>query len=281
MPVPLFLIPPDWNEPVVQHLDWNTDVLTADDGTEQRIQLRDAPVISLNFSLTQLDHEELGELSALLSGADDLIVDVPMWMDATLPTADVALGAVAIECDTTARGFEDGGRAILYRMVEGSYEIVTIATVRVDGLDLSSGTTAAWGENSDVVVLPLSTARLINPIALDYVGNEQAQLKVDVEYLVSTAGGNGVTGVAATIMLGYLPQLYQDFWTIDAVVLDANGVEIPEAVIVWESSNEAEWSVQTTDIWGHQMLAQRITGSGVVTFTATSGAATVNFDFVY
>lgn len=123
-----------------------TDVLTAFDGTEQRIQLRGQPLRRFRYRLTQLDEIETAELMAKLYKWVGQMIAVPAWSDAMALLYDVAVDATRVYVDPLEPAYALGGSMMLWSN-RWTYEFVTFS-----GTYLDAPTTLAWKAGSSFLV---------------------------------------------------------------------------------------------------------------------------------
>lgn len=147
---------PNWREGVTERDIWLTDILRADDGSEQRIALRLTPRRSWEFSLLATGAARQWLETALFDwGAR--VWALPVWTDiARLPTA-VALGDTSLPVSTLNRDYTVGGLALLWSSAV-RYEIAEVGSLGAT-IGLSKGLRVAWPAGTRVY--PMRTARLI------------------------------------------------------------------------------------------------------------------------
>lgn len=149
----LFTYPPNWSAPVVERLEWLTDVFEAHDSREQRTALRSMPRRTLSYQLYA--HAGAAQrLDGLLWRHQAHRVLLPIWTDPQRLRAELPAGADTIPAVTAGYGF--GGQAVL--MHAGASEVVEIAGLDVAGLQLAAGTQSAWPAGS--LLYPLQSARM-------------------------------------------------------------------------------------------------------------------------
>lgn len=73
-----FAFAPDWARPMVERWQFLTDILVADDGTEQRTRLRAAPRIELEFE-ARAEGADAAALAAWLEDHQSGEFDLPWW----------------------------------------------------------------------------------------------------------------------------------------------------------------------------------------------------------
>jgi hypothetical protein len=160
----------------------------------------------------------------------------------------------------------------------------TIAGVADDALDITGdAATLAWLGNSDVEVLPIAPAQLALPLTRTYVGGVLAEVQCVCEWeaapLATATAGTSVADSLAIVFdhyydLDYLNQ--GSYVVLHAEVLDADGLEIPEAVVTWESADPTIQSVQPAGLYGQSCIVRKVNDElfTYTTVTATCGSAT-------
>ena len=153
----LWTTPANWQTPIIERLEWRTDVLLAYDGSEQRIALRQTPRRYFEFGFLVPTLLERQKLEAAISANGSQSWDLPLWTDSTPCTSAISNGAVTVSLDTTSRDFVAGGKALLLG-ANGDTQIINISTLTTTQLNLSSAVSGAWPIETSVV--PLRTAYL-------------------------------------------------------------------------------------------------------------------------
>ena len=153
----LWTTPANWQTPIIERLEWRTDVLLAYDGSEQRIALRQTPRRYFEFGFLVPTLLERQKLEAAISANGSQSWDLPLWTDSTPCTSAISNGAVTVSLDTTSRDFVAGGKALLLG-ANGNTLIINISTLTTTQLNLSSAVGGTWPIETSVV--PLRTAYL-------------------------------------------------------------------------------------------------------------------------
>ena len=149
--------PANWSKPIIERLEWRTDVLLAYDGSEQRIALRQTPRRYFEFGFLVPTLLERQKLEAAISANGSQSWDLPLWTDSTPCTSAVSNGDVVVYADTVGRDFVAGGKALLLA-TNGNSLIINISTLTDTQLNLSSAVVGAWP--LETAVIPLRTAYL-------------------------------------------------------------------------------------------------------------------------
>lgn len=157
-PATIFSAAPDWSDTFVDKPSYLTDIFTAADDTEQRIQLRGVPNRTLSWSVLCMTARESATVDAMIYAHQASRIGVPMWPEITALAAAVSPGDASLALDTTFRSFGSALYALLWRDM-WTYEMVGIADSGVSdtSIDLTATTVNAW---------PLGTAVL--PLLIGY-----------------------------------------------------------------------------------------------------------------
>mgnify|MGYP001333711364 CR=1 FL=1 len=134
---------PNWASPVVEKLDWLTDVMIAQGGIEQRVGLRDAPRRALAYALATLDRHQTNALETMLLGWQARLFAVPVWTERQDLAATLPAGSLTIPCTTSGYEFSAKGLALLWA-AHDRHEAVEVASVGTSSLTLKTATLAAW-----------------------------------------------------------------------------------------------------------------------------------------
>lgn len=148
---------PTWTEPMLERLEWMTDVITAYDGTEQRIKLRGTPRRNFEFSFVASGTMRR-KLDSAIYGWGARNWAVPVWTDGELLTTQASAGASTITVSTSNRDYHAGGLVILLAD-SGSYEVAEISSKTSTTLTLLRPLNNTWAAQS-CTVYPVRTARL-------------------------------------------------------------------------------------------------------------------------
>lgn len=163
--LPVWSFRANWREPMSERLSFLTDVLTASEGAEQRRSLRPTPRRSFeaDFLLTGPERTFWDLFINKLGGGE---VTVPLyWETVTLGSALTATVSDRIAFDTTYREWPylEGRLALLMGKTALDYEVVEIASVDDDGVDLVAPVSRPWPKGTKL--LPLRRA------VLDQIGD--------------------------------------------------------------------------------------------------------------
>ena len=154
--VVVFGIAPDWSDGWLERLMWATDVLTARDGTEQRIRLRSQPRRSLEFSLLAAG-DDTALLDVLLSAWQARVYALPVWPDKSRLSSRVNAGSTVIPVATPHLEYAADGLLVIGTDSRNT-EAAEILSVASNAVTLKQPLLQTWPAGAFVV--PAQTARL-------------------------------------------------------------------------------------------------------------------------
>lgn len=146
---------PDWSSGITERLAWLTDVLTAYDGTEQRVRLRDHARRSIEYAFLAHGHERR-MLEALTLGWGGRLYCLPVWWEADAVTISAGATSVTVT-DAALKDYRAGGLCVFYRD-SGLTEAVEIQSITGNTITLRLPLANSFGAGSRV--LPAVLARL-------------------------------------------------------------------------------------------------------------------------
>jgi predicted hotdog family 3-hydroxylacyl-ACP dehydratase len=164
---------PDWAQPVVERIEYKTDILQSWSGIEQRRALRIAPRRTIEFD-AQLWRQDRRFIEAVLFAWSSRVWALPIWPDGQKLTADLLPGATAVPCDTVNRDFVAGGLAALISDA-GQYEVLQVLTVSSTSIGLAHPTANKWPNGSKLY--PARSARLTSYPKITRDNGEYASAK--------------------------------------------------------------------------------------------------------
>ena len=164
--VVLFAFPPNGRQPMLERLEWLTDVLEASDASEQRIQLRGTARQRLEYLCT-LEGVDRIRAEVLLFDWQARSFALPLWTDPGTLSAQAAAGAYSLALATATLGFAGARLAILYAG-PSNVEAVVVEAVGASSLTLANALINTWPAGTRV--FPGRYARLEASQPLDRAG---------------------------------------------------------------------------------------------------------------
>jgi len=148
---------PDWSNGITERLEWLTDVLTAYDGTEQRVRLRDHARRSIEYDIMANGHDAR-MLEALTFGWGAQLYCLPVWWEADILQAAVNAGTTSVAVtDAALKDYSPGGLVVFWRNT-GACEAVEILSISGNTITLKLPLSMSFPAGSRVI--PAGLARL-------------------------------------------------------------------------------------------------------------------------
>lgn len=180
-----------------ESLEWMTDIIEAHDGTEQRIQIRQAPRQSFETSVLVDDAVQLSALRVAIAAWQHRLWGWPCWHEAKRLGVTLAAASSSIGIDTTMADFRAGGMAIIYTS-PALYEVVEVASISADSLILAEATAIQHAVGASV--MPLRLARMAGQARRDDYSFDGTRYSVTMQM---TENQELATEAAAMQYLGY------------------------------------------------------------------------------
>lgn len=169
-----FALSPDWDAGIVEHAIYYTDVMTAYDGTEQRVQLLAKAQRGFDYTMMTEGQLDVALMTALLYGWQSKIYGVPVWTELQRTTAQTTAGSSTISVDTTNMDLS-AGFVMLWTDMR-TWEAFQVTGYTSSSISVASPAAATWPVNS--ILLPVVNARLDLEQDVDYITPELATLSV-------------------------------------------------------------------------------------------------------
>jgi hypothetical protein len=139
----LFPLRHNWQYPWLESLQFQTQVLTSYDGSEQRIALRSEPIRSIEQRYLIADNAERQRFEALLFGWGARSWMFPIWSEVEYLTADLPAGSQSIDLDRVTLDHAAGETMVFYSD-SNLYEMIEISAVVGSTVTFSQLTSVAW-----------------------------------------------------------------------------------------------------------------------------------------
>lgn len=259
--------------PLTEVLEWQTDILEAWDGTEQRLSLRDAPRQRLAMSHTKFAAIET-RVRALLFDWLARPFAVPLWFEARGLTSLATAGDTTIYVPTDSADFVVGNLVMIWAS-DTVYDACEIATINPSNLVLSSAIGNSYAAGA--LVMPMRTAYAKTVPAQARILN--AGSTIDVEFTTITATNHasvsGWTAYASKVLLDD-PNLFasgqSDTWDRTVVVNDSGSGRVLQTSSKDRSRYRTGkiWDAPTREeVWEIRQLLHAFAGSRVSFFMPT------------
>lgn len=144
-------------EPIVESIGFETDIITAQRGDEQRIQLKEVPRYFQEYLVDNEREHDSQLMQALLYGWQARAYGVPVWQNSQPLAASLGSGSTVIPVDTEFFGYEDGGLIFLWSDPH-NWEVATIDTVSPTEVSVTNEIKNTWPAGS-TYVMPMQLGR--------------------------------------------------------------------------------------------------------------------------
>lgn len=138
----IFAIPPDTSKPYLEKVEWSTDIITAYDGSEQRISVHDGADVTLTMTVFQ-QGRRAHLMDSFLWGWQDKIYTLPLWHRATALSTVAAAGETTVFCSTADVGLRVDTVIMLW-LQDNRYEVQEIAEVHADRVVVKRPLVYSW-----------------------------------------------------------------------------------------------------------------------------------------
>lgn len=153
--LPVFSFRANWREPMVERVSFLTDILRAQEGAEQRRELRQTPRRSFDVDLLLVGAERtFWDLFINALGGQEITAPL-YWEVVSVPATLTATVSDRIDFDTSFREwpYHEGRLAILMGKTAMDYEVVEIAAVDAGGVDLALPVARSWPKGTKLLPL--------------------------------------------------------------------------------------------------------------------------------
>jgi len=182
-----WIFAPNWVQPVVERLEWLTDVMESHAGFEQRVRLRAGARRSFEYSALVGSDTERVKMENLLLSWQARVFGLPLWTDVALAANPIPAGATSISVTTANRDFTVGGLVGLVLGTES--EFAEITAVLPTSLTIKSPLDSTWPVGTKI--LPVLPARVQNELGLTYlsdaIGQSTVRFQLEDEWLLPAA----------------------------------------------------------------------------------------------
>lgn len=182
-----WIFAPNWVQPVIERLEWLTDVMESHAGFEQRVRLRAGARRSFEYNALVSSDTERVKMENLLLSWQARVFGLPLWTDVALAASPIPAGATSIGVTTANRDFAVGGLVGLVLGMES--EFAEITAVLPTSLTIKSPLDSTWPIGTKI--LPVRPARVQNELGLTYlsdaIGQATVRFQLEDEWLLPAA----------------------------------------------------------------------------------------------
>lgn len=148
---------PDWSRPLIERLEWVTNIIASENNTEQRISVRLDPKRSIEYQFGIVDADVRRKFEVMLYSWGARTWLLPLWTEGQNLPGTLFAGATTIALSRITKDYFEGGNAII-RTAAYDFEIVEISTIVGNTLNFKRQTVKNWGV--DAVIYPAFSAYL-------------------------------------------------------------------------------------------------------------------------
>lgn len=155
---PVWTFSPNWDNGILERLEWMTDLLASQSGAEQRRCMRLSPRRSFEASFyLQGAERQRADIAIFMAGGIDWYI--PIWHEIFVLSNALPAGSMLLPIPDTDREFRAGDYVLLRGADAFTYEVVKVDTTSDSGLQLIAATEQTWGVGTKVY--PLRVGRLV------------------------------------------------------------------------------------------------------------------------
>jgi hypothetical protein len=152
---------PEPEAPVIEYLEFLTDVIELPDGQEQRISLRKQPRQSFDIRFHSED-DERRSIQSLLFGWQARSFGLPLWHDRLYLTVAASSGVATFTVASTANcELRVDGYAVLFKD-SATFDVLKILSLTATTVTFATNSTHAYAVGD--MLMPVRTARIKAPI---------------------------------------------------------------------------------------------------------------------
>ena len=173
----IVLLPIRPEAPLREHLIWETKILTAIEGDEQRIASRDVPRGEMEFTFK----DGIRRVEMILFDRQSKLLAVPAWHEPSFLTSAGAIDDLTVNVDETRYGnFFVGSYAVVFQD-EFTFDALKIAGLTTTSITFDSGLTKAFTANTQVMPLLTAWAEPTTPIVRAVYNDETVSLRLHIK----------------------------------------------------------------------------------------------------
>ena len=180
----VFGFQPNWREPVIESLEWLTDILESHNGTEQRLALRQFPRRAMRYLFTFETPNKVSMFEGYLFGWQAKVFALPVWTDWRPLAVNLPVGSTSVSTYTSFLDYGPGSMLILWRDY-AHWEVVDVASFTASAITFKKPTTMPWRIGDRLA--PVRLARLGKSIQVSRPTSSLAEATLSFFYEVPTA----------------------------------------------------------------------------------------------
>ncbi len=170
---------PNWVQPLTERLEWLTDVIESDDGTEQRMALRGAPRRAFSFLIT-VSQADKRRLETLLWDWQARAFAVPVWTDPGRLAVAAKTDDTVLSLATDYLDYHDDGLAVLIGDT-ATQEALEIDTVSPGSITLARPLLNDWPAGTRIYPARIGRLQDSQDLSLYTATLESALVRFDIQ----------------------------------------------------------------------------------------------------
>lgn len=256
------------NGPVIEELQWATDVFTSYDGTEQRAAIRGAARQRLDYEVLT-DGLDDTRLQGMLFDWLPRVFGVPIWFEQRRVTATVAAGGNVIPVTTAYADFRAGGLMMIYEN-ETTHEVIGVTSFDASSITLDTDLSNSYTRKA--VVMPVRVAYATANVNRSVYPSGVAATKVSFttvenENLADTTGSTIYDGKVLLDDANFMGDTLNESFDRQVVVVDSKSGKLYQTS-GWDRSQfstKKQWRINHSlqDVWRVRRLLHSFDGSRV------------------
>lgn len=160
--IPVWTIPPDWTEPVVEGVEWLTSVLASITGVEQRMSIRQSPRRYIEYTVRAIG-EWRTWFDALMTTQDQIDFYFPLWYEQGKLASNASSGGSTFVVHGIRTELNAADVVMLRGVRPWEYELAEVTSVTTSGgnstFHLGANLASTWPK-STTTVYPVCVAQL-------------------------------------------------------------------------------------------------------------------------
>lgn len=174
---PLFNVMPNWANPIVERVEFNTEILPSESDDEQRRSLRRFPRRSFEASFARHDLRR-ARLASFARGIGRDKFLMPLWHESFTIVSNLGLTVQFPTGTLWMREFVAGGLVWVNNGIQNVDELLTVLSVNLvtDVVTFTSAPTLSWPAGSKI--MPVRVARMLDAPTMNNLTDRVGQMQM-------------------------------------------------------------------------------------------------------
>lgn len=263
---------------ITETLEFQTDIVQATDGGEQRISNRKNPRQLFRMMLRVPEGQELRNMMTLLKGWHPGVFGMPIWWEARELGANAATDDVTITVDTAYGDFRAGSLAIIWYNEE-EFDALQIDSLTATSITFTSGLTQNFTAG-ETLVMPLRATYISATIQAQRYIKNLMDVRLDVQVIDNDVGSIADTSAFSEHNSKVLlddpnmvqGQNVQDHLVRSMIRID-NNISPPIQLSTWLASHPVTvkgfFADSMQEVWQVRQLVHALRGSQIAFYLPT------------